>query len=253
MNFGILIQIFFINLIYIMINTIRILLTMKGYRRAAPLIAIVEITIYTLGLSMVMQYISQPIYLITYAVGFGVGIYFGILLEDRLALGYSVIQIFTHNNGGVLALKLRALGYGVTVQEGFGRDGERAVLTILTPRKNETTLCKTIDALEPKVFYISYSAKYVKGGFWTKRINKHQIEESEVLIREHDLEKTLAEELMKPESEAKRSAADRDHFSGSDFSSPIAGGGGHNPFTEAAAETRKMAATTSSTLPEKDE
>lgn len=195
MDWFILFQIFMINLVFIIINTLRLLLTMKGYRRLAPIISIAEVVVYTTGLSLVMQYISQPIYLMAYALGFGVGIYLGIILEDYLALGYSVIQVFTDKRNVDLAPKLRALGYGVTEQPGYGRDGERTILTILTPRKNETTLSRTIDELDEKSFYISYSAKYVNGGFWTKKINKTQIEESELLMRDHELERTVEEEL----------------------------------------------------------
>ena len=195
MNWFILLQIFTINLVYIVINTIRLLLTMKGYRKLAPIISIAEVVVYTTGLSIVMQYVSQPVYLMVYALGFGVGIYLGIILEDHLALGYSVIQVFTDRTNVELPQQLRALGYGVTEQPGYGRNGERTILTILTPRKNETTLSRTIEELSEKSFYISYSAKYVKGGFWTNRINKSQIEESEHLMRDQELEKSLKEEL----------------------------------------------------------
>ncbi len=92
---------------------------------------------------------------------------------------------------------MRSLGYGVTEQPGYGRDGERTVLTILTPRKTEATLSRTIQELDKKAFYISYSAKYVNGGFWTKRINKTQIMESEEYVRDHDLESILDDELIK--------------------------------------------------------
>lgn len=175
MQFDILIQIFMINLVYIMLNTLRTLMTMRGYQKIAPLISIVEITIYTLGLSMVMQYISQPIYLITYALGFAVGIYLGIMLENQIALGYSIVQIFSLSTDHTLAEALRARGYGVTIQQGYGRDGDRLILTVLTPRATEVQLRKTIDEIDPKAFYISYDAKYIHGGFWTKRINKLRI------------------------------------------------------------------------------
>lgn len=175
MQFDILIQIFMINLVYIMLNTLRTLMTMRGYQKIAPLISIVEITIYTLGLSMVMKYISQPIYLITYALGFAVGIYLGIMLENQIALGYSIVQIFSLSTDHTLAEALRARGYGVTIQQGYGRDGDRLILTVLTPRATEVQLRKTIDEIDPKAFYISYDAKYIHGGFWTKRINKLRI------------------------------------------------------------------------------
>ncbi len=103
MDWMILFQIFAINLVYIMISTIRMLFTMKGYRLAAPILAIFEVIVYTTGLSIVMEYISQPLYLITYALGFGLGIYLGILLEDRMALGYSVIQVFTDKKNRYLS------------------------------------------------------------------------------------------------------------------------------------------------------
>lgn len=175
MQFDILIQIFMINLVYIMLNTLRTLMTMRGYQKIAPIISIVEIMIYTLGLSMVMQYISQPIYLITYALGFAVGIYLGIMLENQIALGYSIVQIFSLSTDHTLAEALRARGYGVTIQQGYGRDGDRLILTVLTPRATEVQLRKTIDEIDPKAFYISYDAKYIHGGFWTKRINKLRI------------------------------------------------------------------------------
>lgn len=178
MNWLLLGQIFLINLLYITLNTIRVILTMRGYRKVAPFIAIIEVTIYTLGLSMVMQYLSQPIYLAAYALGFGVGIYTGMLIEDRLALGYSVVHIVADSMDHTLADNLRKLGYGVTIQPGYGRDGERLVLTALAPRSTEAQLFKAIDELSPTAFYYSSDAKYIRGGFWTKKLNRQKIAEA---------------------------------------------------------------------------
>lgn len=178
MEWDILLQIFAINLVYIMLNTLRTLMTMRGYQKIAPLISVFEIIIYTVGLSMVMQYVSQPIYLITYALGFAVGIYLGMMVENKIALGYSVVVIFTQSTNHTLAEALRERGYGVTIQTGYGRDGDRLILTVLTPRANERQLTKTIDEVDDKAFYISYDAKYIHGGFWTKRVNKFRIDKS---------------------------------------------------------------------------
>ncbi len=175
MNWLLLGQIFIINFLYITLNTIRVILTMRGYRKVAPFIAMIEIVIYTLGLSMVMQYLSEPIYLIVYALGFGIGIYTGMMIEDRLALGYSVIYIITDSVDHTLPNHLRELGYGVTIERGYGRDGERLVLTVLTPRSTERKLYQAIDELSPTAFYYSSEAKYIQGGFWTKKIEPQNI------------------------------------------------------------------------------
>lgn len=186
MDWGLLLQIFLINLVYIMMSTVRTLLTMRGYQKIAPLIAIVEVTIYTLGLSMVMQYLSNPIYLIAYAVGFGVGIYCGMMIENKMALGYSVVEVYVQNDDHTLANALRERGYGVTIQVGYGRDGDRLILTILTPRSNELYLHRTIDEIDPKAFYLSYDAKYIHGGFWSKRVNPGLIKRAKAKDQEVD-------------------------------------------------------------------
>ena len=177
MNWLLLGQIFLINFLYITLNTIRVILTMRGYRKVAPFMAMIEIIIYTLGLSMVMQYLSNPIYLIVYALGFGIGIYTGMIIEDRLALGYSVVYVITDSLDHTLPNHLRELGYGVTIERGYGRDGERLVLTVLTPRSTERKLYGAIDELSPTVFYYSSEAKYIQGGFWMKKIEPETIVE----------------------------------------------------------------------------
>lgn len=168
MQWGIALYIFFINLIYIFLNTIRTILTMRGYRRIAPIIAMIEITIYILGLSAVMQYLDNPLYLIIYALGYGVGIYVGIYIEDKIALGYTVVQVYVESGDHTLPDALRERGFGVTIEVGYGRDGERLILTILTPRSDERTLYRLINEIEPKAFYYTSDAKYIHGGFWSK-------------------------------------------------------------------------------------
>ena len=84
-------MIFIINFAYITLNTIRFMLTMKGYRVIAPLVSMAEITIYVLGLSMVLNRLDNPLNLLVYALGYAVGISVGIKIEDYLALGYIMV------------------------------------------------------------------------------------------------------------------------------------------------------------------
>ena len=211
MNWMLLVQIFGINLVYIMLNTIRTLLTMKGYRKSAVCLSVMEVTIYTLGLSMVMAYLSNPVYLVAYALGFGVGVYCGMLIEDWMALGYSVVQIFSQNADHTLPNALRERGYGLTVQPGYGRDGDRLILTVLTPRSNEGNLRRTIDEIDNKAFYISYDARYIHGGFWTKRVNPPKIEE--YVEKDMQAEEIVVDEIPDKDTyleEATESLQDKD-------------------------------------------
>lgn len=174
MDIKMLVTIFVINFSYITLNTIRFMLTMKGYRVIAPLVSMAEITIYVLGLSMVLNRLDNPINLVVYALGYAVGISVGIKIEDYLALGYIMVTAILPSSTEQLNLPemLREHGYGVTQSFGQGREGERMILEILSPRKNERSLYKLINELEPRAFMISYEPKYISGGFWTKKVRK---------------------------------------------------------------------------------
>lgn len=167
-----LVMIFFINFAYVTLNTLRFMLTMKGYRVLAPLMSMVEITIYILGLSMVLNRLDNPINLLTYALGYAIGISVGIRIEDKLALGYIMVTVILPTNTdqeSSLPRILRENGYGVTQSYGEGLEGGRMILEILSPRKTERTLYALIKEVEERAFIISYEPKYISGGFWTKK------------------------------------------------------------------------------------
>lgn len=172
MNWMILIQIFLINFSYVTLNTLRFMLTMKGYRIAAPLVSMVEITIYIVGLSLVLDHIDSPINIFVYALGYAVGITVGIQIEDYLALGYIMVTVIipVDDLKPDLTNLIREQGYGVTKSYGEGRDGQRVILEILSTRKSERALYKLIKELDERAFIISHEPKYISGGFWSKKL-----------------------------------------------------------------------------------
>lgn len=173
-DFGLLLTIFVINVSYVTLMTIRQMLTMKGYRLVAPLLSMLEITIYIVGLGLVLDSLDNFWNILVYAVGYGVGILAGIKIEEKLALGYIMVTAIIPTIEEEIPGKLRELGYGVTTSFGHGREGDRMVLEILTVRKTERKLYKQIEELVPKAFVISYEPKYISGGFWTKRVKKRR-------------------------------------------------------------------------------
>lgn len=189
LNWGILIAIFLINVVYVTLSTIRLMLTMKGYQSVAPFVAMVEVAIYVVGLGLVLDNLDNAINVMVYAVGFGAGIYAGMKIEDKLALGHILVTTIVPENGWEVAEEIRGDGYGVTISQAYGREGSRFVLEILTPRSNERSLYRLIHEIEPKAFVISYEPKYINGGFWTKRMKTNKVQ-----VRENPKEDPFEEE-----------------------------------------------------------
>lgn len=172
------------------LSTLRMLLTMKGYQSVAPLIAMVETAIYVIGLGLVLDNLDNAINIIVYAIGFGVGIYTGMKIEDRLALGHILATAILPENGWEVAEELREKGYGVTISKAHGREGNRYVLEILTSRSNERSLYRLINEIEPRAFVVSYEPKFINGGFWTKKMRKNKKE-----VRKHPIKSPFKEEV----------------------------------------------------------
>lgn len=175
-----LLTIFVINITYVSFLTMRTISTLKGYRYVAASLSVCETFIYIMGLGLVLDNLDKPQNIAAYAFGFGIGILLGIKIEEKLALGYLVVNAITAEKDKDLPMMLRDLGYGVTHGYQYGRDGERTNLQILTPRRYEKKLIATIKELDPKAFIISYEPRTIHGGFWTRGIRSRQVEQYEV-------------------------------------------------------------------------
>ncbi|GAX03806.1 hypothetical protein IWT140_01432 [Secundilactobacillus pentosiphilus] len=167
-----LIIIFTISFVYITLNTLRFMLTMKGYRNLAPVLSVLEIIVYVVGLAMVLKRLDNVWNIIAYALGYGVGVRIGIVIEDKLALGYIMATVILPSTDSELPKLLRSNGFGVTQSHAEGLEGDRLVLDILTPRNQERRLYGMITEREPKAFIITYEPKFISGGFWVKRVRR---------------------------------------------------------------------------------
>ena len=164
--------IFSINIVYVTFFTVRMIMTLKGYRYLAAAVSMVEVVIYIVGLGLFLDNLDQIQNLIAYALGYGSGVVIGSKIEEKMALGYITVNVITSEAGEYLPNQLREKGYGVTDWNANGRDGGRQSMQILTPRKMELKLYKAIQEIDPKAFIIAYEAKTIHGGFWVKTVKR---------------------------------------------------------------------------------
>lgn len=167
--------IFTINIVYVTFNTVRMILTLKGYRYIAAGVSMIEVMIYVVGLGLVLENLNEIQNLIAYAAGFGSGVIIGTKIEEKMALGYITVNVITSDIDKSLPRILRESGYGVTDWTTNGLEGPRSSLQILTPRRYEILLYEKIKELDPKAFIISYEPKTIHGGFWVRTVRKGKL------------------------------------------------------------------------------
>jgi len=130
--------IFAAKLLEVAISTVRVVLTSRGNRIAASLLSAVEITIWLIVTSRVLLGLQDdPFMAVAFGLAFACGIYLGILIEDKLALGLSQIEVIAgYEEAKVITSKLRENGYGATTYECEGLEGKKQAVVLKVLRKD---------------------------------------------------------------------------------------------------------------------
>lgn len=147
--------IFAARLCDVSLDTLRMIAVIRGRRGLAWILGFCQVLIWIYAISFAMKNITNPVYAVTYALGFACGNFLGITLEQWLAHGDQVIRVFTRPEfSDAIAQRLRGHGFGVTVFDGRGRDGPISQLYVESTRKrvaDAARLCRTMD---PGCFYV---------------------------------------------------------------------------------------------------
>ena len=156
--------IFSLRLVDVSLGTVRLLMIGRGQRKIAPLLGFVEVTIWVLAISQVITNLNNVINVVAYSGGFAAGTLVGMLIEDKLPLGYVGISIVSITQGHEIAQKLRKEGFGVTEMIGSGQSGVVTMLTTIVPRKDVNDVFQLVNQVDSESFIAVDDMKVVKRG-----------------------------------------------------------------------------------------
>ncbi len=165
--------IFMLQLIYVPLLTLRTTFVVKGKKLQASMFAFLEAIIYIVSLGIVFSDLKNFLNIGAYILGYGIGIYIGGKVEEKLAIGYRSIHVNLREYNQELVNKLRELKFGVTTYEGEGINKEkRYKLEIVSHRSRENEVISLIHSLEKNAFIVSYEPTQFKGGYITKQFKR---------------------------------------------------------------------------------
>lgn len=165
-----LIVIFSAKVIEVSLTTLRMVFLSKGEKLYASTIGLFEIVIWLQVASAVLGDINEhPAKMVVYALGFSVGSYVGLFIEERIGLGYSNVQVITTpEEGEKLADSLRELGHAVTVINGRGRDNGRDILSTYVKRKKQDEIIQCVKGLGINGVVTVSETQKIDGGYGIK-------------------------------------------------------------------------------------
>src|SRR5512136_1952549 len=105
------------------LDTLRVLFVMRGKKQIAWILGFCQSAIYVFAIGKVLSQLNNPLNIIGYAAGFATGNVVGMIIEERIAIGHTLVNIISHKLGPAIVDHLRQNGYAVTELSGRGKDG----------------------------------------------------------------------------------------------------------------------------------
>jgi uncharacterized protein YebE (UPF0316 family) len=147
------------------LSTVRTILISRHQRVLAPVLGLVEISLWLLAIGQVMQNLHVPVYFLAFVAGFATGNYLGVCVENWMALGYVVVQIITRKDAGPLVQAFRSAGFGVTCLSGQGLMGPVQLLLSVLPRARLDEAGQLVEKHDPEAFYLVDELRTIRRGF----------------------------------------------------------------------------------------
>lgn len=158
--------IFFLRLINYTMDTLRIMLTMRDKKLLSWVLGFFESILFVVVMGAVLNDLDDVLKIAAYAGGFATGNVVGMLIEKRLAIGYSHISIISREQGKQIAGVLREHDFAVTEIPAQGRDGKVTLLNCSVQRKLSADVERLALELDPEAFITVEDIVPRQSGYW---------------------------------------------------------------------------------------
>ena len=162
--------IFCAKLVEVTIATLRNVLINRGQRKVGAFLAFFEVGIWLFVVSIVLNDITSDYFKVfIYCFAFACGNFLGSVLEEKLAIGMSVMEIYvTHESAGRLVDALRQDGFGVTTIDSHGKENEMVIMKVYLKRKQIKEATDLIKSIASSAIVTVSDIKRISGGYIKK-------------------------------------------------------------------------------------
>ncbi len=157
--------VFAARILDVSVGTLRIIFVSKGFKRYAALLGFVESLVWVLAISQVMRHMDNWVTYVAFALGFAVGNYVGVMLEERIAIGNQIIRVITRHDASELVRYLWDQGYGVTSVDAQGESGPVKLIFMVAKRRRLEDIVAIIKRFNPNAFYTIEDVRFVRETF----------------------------------------------------------------------------------------
>ena len=147
------------------LSTLRVLTVVRGRKRAAWALGFVQSLLFITVITGVFKNLDNPLNLAAYAAGFATGNVLGIIIDDRIAPGHSLLRITSSSHGAAIMEALHQAGMGATEVAGSGRDGTASLIYCYSPRRKVRKIKELVVQHDPQAFITLLQVRQIGGGW----------------------------------------------------------------------------------------
>lgn len=156
------------------IGTLRLILVSKGHKTVAPFLAFFESLIWLMAVSQILKHMDNWVTFFAYGLGFALGNYIGMILEEKISLGHVMIRIFPKTDYSNLISYMSQHDIGYSIIDAEGRMGELKIIFSIISRRNLNDFINIIETHNPDAFYSVEEVRSVKKGIFQPSSSKTQ-------------------------------------------------------------------------------
>jgi uncharacterized protein YebE (UPF0316 family) len=151
------------RIIDVSIGTIRIIFVSKGMKIIAPVLGFFEIIVWLVAISQIMQNLTNVINYIAYGLGFALGTYVGIYLEEKISIGYVLLRVITRREAMEFKEYLQNSGHRYTTVDAESDEGSVVIVYMPLRRKVVYNVIENIKKYNPRAFYTLEDVRRISG------------------------------------------------------------------------------------------
>jgi uncharacterized protein YebE (UPF0316 family) len=133
--------------------TLRNIFIARNIKKIVPFLGFFEVLIWLVAVSQTINNLNNIACYIGFAGGYSMGIFVGLTIEEKLALGKQVVRIITNQDTSNLVRALSEANMGVTILDGNGAKGPVKVIFTTIKRKDLLFVDELIQKHTPGAFY----------------------------------------------------------------------------------------------------
>ena len=154
--------IFLSRIVDVSLGTMRVIFISRGYKKFAVFCGFFEVLIWIIAITQIMRHLDNVFAYLGYAAGFATGNFVGMVIEEKIALGWVMIRIITPKDISRFQEFIRENNYGLTVLQGAGIYGTVNMVFTVIPRQEQEAIVEKIKEFNPDAFYTVEDVRFVE-------------------------------------------------------------------------------------------